>query len=225
MLTELVTPGNTVADVGCDHGFVSVYLVQSGIAPHVLATDVREGPLAAAQAHIRACGLEDRIETRLSDGLAAIRPGEARTLLCAGMGGALMQRILAAEPEKTASFAELILQPQSELTQFRIFLRTHGLAVRQERILCEDGKYYFAFHAVPGENAGVSSDRMQQLYDCFGRQLLEEKNPVLREYLEKRLKQAAVVGKALQEAHASQRQAENREETALLQEALQYIGD
>lgn len=235
-VAELVTPGNTVADVGCDHGFVSIYLVQAGISPHVLATDVREGPLAAAREHIRACGLEDRIETRLSDGLSALRLGEAQTLICAGMGGALMQRILTAEPEKTASFAELILQPQSELAAFRVFLRTHGLVTRQERILCEDGKYYFAFRATPGgipdaQPEQMRTNRMQRLYDSFGEQLLEERNAILREYLRKRLKQAESVGETLRQwetvlgERALRRQAENREETALLREALAYIGE
>lgn len=229
-LAELVTPGSTVADVGCDHGFVSVYLAQTGISPHVLAMDVREGPLAAARAHIREHGMEDRIETRLSDGLSAMRVGEARTLICAGMGGALMQRILTSEPEKTASFEELILQPQSELVEFRVFLRTHGLVIRQERILREEGKYYFLFRAVWGETPRACTERLQQLYDSFGEQLLEESNGVLREYLQRRLWQTSEIGEALRRRQgrigerASRRQAENQEEAALLREALDYIG-
>lgn len=222
----LVTPGNIVADVGCDHGFVSVYLAQSGTSPHVVAMDVREGPLAAARVHIREYGLEDRIETRLSDGLAALQPGEAQSLVCAGMGGALMQRILTAEPEKTASFGELILQPQSELADFRIFLRTHGFSTQQERILCEDGKYYFLFRVVPGEGEPRETmpDRTQRLYDCFGRGLLEEKNETLREYLTWRLEQTESIGRALQGARRETLRArENQAETELLREAMEYI--
>ena len=76
-LTDMVTPGTVITDVGCDHGFVSVYLVQKGLSPRVIAMDVRSGPLERAREHIREYGLQDRIETRLSDGLHGLKTGEA----------------------------------------------------------------------------------------------------------------------------------------------------
>lgn len=76
-LTDMVTPGTVITDVGCDHGFVSVYLVQRGLSPRVIAMDVRSGPLERAREHIREYGLQDRIETRLSDGLHGLKTGEA----------------------------------------------------------------------------------------------------------------------------------------------------
>ena len=96
----MVTRGHRVCDVGCDHGFVPVYLVQQGISPGVLAMDLREGPLRAAREHVSAYGLEGQIETRLSDGLHNYKAGEADTLICAGMGGGLMMRILEAERDR-----------------------------------------------------------------------------------------------------------------------------
>ena len=93
-VASMVTAGNRVCDIGCDHGFVPICLVQQKISPGALAMDVREGPLSQARMHIAACGLETYIETRLSDGLAAFRMGEADTLICAGMCGRLMMRIL-----------------------------------------------------------------------------------------------------------------------------------
>lgn len=149
-LADMVTPGNVVADVGCDHGFLSIYLLERGIAPRVIAGDVRKGPLSAARAHVEERGLSAYIETRLSDGLQEYLPGEAQTLVCAGMGGKLMQRILLQHPDVTGAFQEMILQPQSEHRQFRVFLREQGFVVTDENILCEDGKYYFMFRAVPG---------------------------------------------------------------------------
>ena len=76
-VASLVTPGNSVCDVGCDHGFIPIYLVKQGIAPKALAMDVNEGPLRQAKEHIAAFGLESYIETRISDGIASCRPGEA----------------------------------------------------------------------------------------------------------------------------------------------------
>ncbi len=237
-LGGMVTPGNVVADVGCDHGYLAVYLVQEGISPRVIASDVRQGPLSAAEAHVEERGLSAYIETRLSDGLAGYRPGEAETLVCAGMGGRLMQRILTDHADVTAGFQELILQPQSELRQFRIFLREQGFSVLDENILCEDGKYYFLFRVSPGRQDGTGRPVSQEgqemdadtrrLCDKYGALLLERRNPVLREYLEKNLRTCRdVQEKLLAHSHTGdgnprleERLAENMAEIADLQAAL-----
>ena len=150
MLADMVTPGNRVADVGCDHGFLSIYLVQAGICPAALAMDVRTGPLEAAKGHVAACGLGSYIEVRLSDGLSACGAGEADAVVCAGMGGRLMERILTEGMDRARQMRELILQPQSEIPQFRAFLREAGFAVVQEDAVFEEGKYYFAMKAAYG---------------------------------------------------------------------------
>ena len=93
-VAAMVTKGNIVCDVGCDHGYVSIYLVREKISPRVIAMDVRPGPLAQAKEHILMYGLSDYIETRLSDGVDALNEGEADTLILAGMGGRLMEGIL-----------------------------------------------------------------------------------------------------------------------------------
>lgn len=154
MLADMVTPGNRLVDVGCDHGYLSISLVGAGICPGAIAMDVREGPLAAARAHIAEAGLGDYIDVRLSDGLAGCGQGEADTLVCAGMGGRLMERILREGLEKVCRMRELILQPQSELPQFRAFLREAGFTVIDENAVFEDGKYYFAMKAVYGLKTG-----------------------------------------------------------------------
>lgn len=154
MLADMVTPGNRLVDVGCDHGYLDVSLVGAGICPRAIAMDVREGPLAAAKAHIAEAGLGDYIDVRLSDGLAGCGPDEADTLVCAGMGGRLMERILREGLEKACRMREMILQPQSELPQFRAFLREAGFEVIEEDAVFEDGKYYFAMKAVYGLKTG-----------------------------------------------------------------------
>ena len=231
-LADMVTPGSRVADVGCDHGFLSIYLVQQGISPGVIAGDVRTGPLSAAKAHVAEYQLENYIETRLSDGLEKYKPGEADVLICAGMGGKLMQRILMEHAEVTLGFKELILQPQSELEQFRRFLREQGFFTLDENILCEDGKYYFMFRVIPGCEGvceshvfGVSSPCMegesdvadkdyQRLCDKYGRRLLESRHPVLGEYLERGLTNAMAVQQKLL-AHRGESGSNDRLEQSL----------
>ena len=140
-IADMVTTGSRTADVGCDHGFVSIYLYENKIAPKVYAMDLREGPLQRAREHIEAKGFSDYIETRLSDGVEALAAGEADTLICAGMGGRLMAEILSKGHEKAAMMKELILQPQSELRYFREFLRQNGFAIVKENMIKEDGKF------------------------------------------------------------------------------------
>lgn len=182
-IADMVTPGRVVADVGCDHGFVSIYLVQSGIADKVYAMDVRKGPLEGAISHIKEAGLSERIETRLSDGIEKLQAGEADALIIAGMGGKLMQSILERYPEKIKQMKELILQPQSELYQFRKFLRETGLKIVEEKIVLEDGKYYFPMKVVWDATLKKYTEE-QELEDTYGPILLQEKSPLFLEYLQ-----------------------------------------
>ena len=162
-LVDLVTPGRVVCDIGCDHGFVSIYLVQKGLAARVYAMDVRSGPLSRARDHIAAYGLEQQIEPRLSDGFQNLKKGEADCAICAGMGGPLMIKILREGREKVLAMKELILQPQSEIGEFRKYLRINGYHIIKEDMVFEDGKYYPMMKVVPGELQQTGGDCFSQL--------------------------------------------------------------
>lgn len=165
-VAAMVTDGSRVCDVGCDHGFVPIYLIEKGVSPAVLAMDVRSGPLNAAREHIAERGLETVIETRLSNGLHNYNIGEADTLICAGMGGRLMMTILSDDKTKTESFRELILQPQSEVEQFRAWLRNQGYRITEENMIEEDGKFYPMMRVEPGqEKQGAESYDYEEIYD------------------------------------------------------------
>lgn len=232
-VADMVAPGNRVCDVGCDHGYLPIYLIRQGISPKVLAMDVGEGPLGHAREHVKEAGLMDYITLRLSDGLAGFEAEEAETLVCAGMGGRLMQRILGQDPLKTRSFKELILQPQSELAAFRRFLREEGYSIRWEDMIYEEGKYYPIIKAIPGERkilrgkAGTQPSGRgqggvdgQELADRFGPVLLERKHPVLRLFLEREWEMAEGLKLSLQKAGGSKKAMERMEE--LLKE-MKYI--
>ena len=105
-IASLVTEGSRLVDVGCDHGFLPISLVLSGRIPSALAMDVREGPLSRAREHVEEYGLQDRIRVRLSDGLSSFVPGEGDSLVIAGMGGHLMERILSEGRDVLGCFRE-----------------------------------------------------------------------------------------------------------------------
>lgn len=141
-VAAFVMEGNRLCDVGCDHAFLPIALVESGRVPSAIAMDVREGPLAIAERNVAEAGLAEKIETRLSDGLEMLRPGEADTIVLAGMGGRLMLDILARGIEVAWTVKEWVLQPQSEVSEVRRWLRVSGFAVVDEEMVCERGKYY-----------------------------------------------------------------------------------
>lgn len=152
-----------MADVGCDHGYVSIYLAQSGIADRVIAMDVRKGPLSGAENNIRDYGLSDRIETRLSDGLAALEPGNADSMVIAGMGGKLMMRILEDGDPVRLGIRGAVLQPQSDIDEFREYLRQKGYFILDEKVILDEGKYYFPMQV--SFDGRRSTDRLGREHD------------------------------------------------------------
>lgn len=219
-LANMVSSGNIVCDIGCDHGWVSIYLIQQGIASKVLAMDVRTGPLERAKEHIAQYELEAYIETRLSDGLHNMQVGEADAMVCAGMGGPLMMKILSEGREKAKAMKELILQPQSELAMFRKFLREEGYRIVAEDMVLEDGKFYPMMKVVPTEEVISVNAKKQDVYDAYGELLLKKKHPVLEEFLLKGKEHVQGLLKHLQEQNtAVERMGELQKEEMLMDAA------
>ncbi len=146
----LVQPCKSIADIGCDHGYVAMELVRSKVCRHVIAMDVNSGPLDRARHNIADFCMQDYIETRLSDGVSALREGEAEGIICAGMGGKLVISILEQGKKLIGEMKQVILQPQSELSEVRGYLREKGYLVEKEDIIYEDGKSYPMMRALPG---------------------------------------------------------------------------
>ena len=193
----------TVADVGCDHGWVSITLVQKGITDRVIASDVRPGPLERAKEHVAQYGLEEKIETVLSDGLSHIGPHgygangdgpkqQKKTVMTAtsvdaaviaGMGGMLICDILNECAGREALPQHLVLQPQLSWQEVRQCLRKHSYQILTEDMVKEDGKFYVMMHAKKMRDDRKRDSRETEIADRFGPRLLEKKHPVLKEWL------------------------------------------
>lgn len=147
-VASLVNKGARVADIGTDHAYLPIYLVQNGISNKVYACDVRKEPLRRAKLHIDEYGLSDKITTQLCDGLKGINKGDVDTVTICGMGGKLMKNIIKAGIDKLGDNTQLVLSAQSELRDFRKYLLEAGIYIKSEHMLLEDGKYYFIFDCV-----------------------------------------------------------------------------
>lgn len=219
-VANLVTPGKRLADIGTDHGYVPIWLYEQGRIPSALAMDLREGPLQRAKEHIRMHGLDEKIKTRLSDGLEKLLPGEADSIVIAGMGGMLVVKILTQGQAVLDSIQELILQPQSDLDAVREYLHRTGFVIVQEEMVFEEGKYYPMMKAVHGEN---TDDR--KIWFLYGRLLLENRHPVLESYLQKEYDSCCKLLEKLSKTAtevSSRRCEELLEKKHLIEEALAF---
>lgn len=179
-VSSLVTPGFRVADIGTDHGYIPLWLTEQGLIPGAVAMDINPGPLQRAKENVQMYELGEKIETRLSDGLKELKPGEADSVVIAGMGGNLMIKILKEGAEILQTVQELILQPQSDVGEVRSFLQREGYRITSEKMILEDGKFYPVMRAEHG-----AMEELSDIEALYGPCLLKEKNPCLKQFLEK----------------------------------------
>ena len=138
----MVQSGSRVADIGTDHGYLGIYLLQSGAARHVIACDLRKDPLENARRNAKLFGVDGEMELRLSDGLEKILPDEVDTVVMAGMGGDLIQKILSQCPWRKREGLQFILQPQSAGNVLRRWLCEDGFEIRREEPV-QDGHFLY----------------------------------------------------------------------------------
>ena len=138
---NFVGRGDRVADIGCDHGYLSIYLLTNGIASSCIASDVKEAPLQSAMRNARKFGVANKIEFHLSDGVQNI-PQDFDCMVCAGMGADTMVHILESAPWLKDEKYTLILQCQSKTPMLRRYLSENGWRIYQEAVL-RDGRFLY----------------------------------------------------------------------------------
>lgn len=137
-----IAPGERVADIGCDHGYLSIYLLREHIASACIASDVNEGPLEAARRNARKYGVADKMSFFLTDGVRDL-PRDFDTLVCAGMGADTMIHILAEAPWLRDGRYRLVLQCQSKTQELRRYLSEQGWQITEESVL-QDGRFLYS---------------------------------------------------------------------------------
>ena len=141
-----VKKGDRVADIGCDHGYLSIHLLANGIASCCIAADINEGPLQSAMRNARKFGVANRMEFCLSDGLRNL-PQDFDCMVCAGMGGDTMIHILEDAPWLKNGNYRMILQCQSKTPMLRRYLSESGWEITRETVLL-DGRFLYTIMEV-----------------------------------------------------------------------------
>ena len=175
-----VHPGDRVADIGCDHGYLSIYLLKNGIASGAYACDVAQGPLDSARRNAVKFGVAEKLSFYLSDGVKNV-PRDFDTLVCAGMGGDTMVSILSAASWLKDSKYRLILQCQSKRELLRGYLSENGWHIAQEAVL-RDGRFLYTVMEVVYD-PGKPRLTLGQRY--FPPAMLVNPTPETREYYER----------------------------------------
>lgn len=218
LVAGFVTEGYIVADIGTDHGYIPIWLVENGKIPKGIAMDVGKGPLERAREHIDLYGYGDRIETRLSDGLNELKENEADSVVIAGMGGSLIVSILENGKEMLDTVKELILSPHTEIHLVRHYLIENGYDIVREEMVYDMGKYYTVIKAVHTEDESVKnlydSDKYNYIY---GRLLLKDRSKVFMEFLKNEMDKLKLVLEKLSNSEG----AEERKQQ--IKERLEYI--
>lgn len=220
-VASMIQIGKCVADVGTDHGYIPIYLVKENRCERGIAMDIGEGPLQRAKDHIKQYGLDGVIETRLSDGVQQMKPGEADCMVVAGMGGSLVVHILEDGCAVIAEMKECVLQPQSEIHKVRQYLWEHEYAIVEENMIVEDGKYYPMLRVIPGQHQNIPEE-LFKMYAQFGQLLLENGNQVLKQYLDKEYRKQKALLTRLEDCtpKSGEKFGDLRKMVALLEQAL-----
>lgn len=186
-IAEEIEKGETMADIGTDHGFLPIYLWEAGLCPKVIMTDISRGSLSKADENCRSLHPETEFDLRLGSGLEVLSWGEVDSVVIAGMGGILMTEILGADVQKAWSFRKLILQPRNRIGQLRWWLYNNGFSISGEKLVREGKFICEVLTVVPKEMAVAGDLGPDDIEYEFPHKLIDFKNELTEEYLEKKL--------------------------------------
>ncbi len=151
MVADMIEVSDCHADIGCDHGFMALYLMNNNRINKAICTDINAGPLERAKEHIEKDGYSDKIKTILTDGLHNIDesfPHITSATIC-GMGGLMGVKILFDREDLFKKMEHFYLQLQSDLNLVRMYLEIAGYDIEEENVTKEEGKYYTAMKVKP----------------------------------------------------------------------------
>lgn len=184
-IANLVPRCRSAADIGTDHGYVPLHLVKTGKIEYAIAADISPGSLNKAEELIHQHRMEDCMEARLGSGLSVLKPGEADTIIIAGMGGLLICDILEQGKAVAEKASTLILQPMVAQEELRRWLVSNNYCIVEEDLVREDNRIYEIIVAVPCPDP-VKPER--DIYYDIGWKLIESKHPLLEDFIEKKIR-------------------------------------
>jgi len=185
LIADMVPECAMLCDVGTDHAYIPIYVVQNKKCRKAVASDVKEGPVLSARKNVDAYGLTESIEVRMGNGLEPLKENEADVIVIAGMGGILIREILTRDIEKVRKANSIILQPMNAIEVVREWLYENGFYIYDEGLAKEGYKIY---NVIAAKWKGLA-EKTDEIYYHIGKRLIEKKDPLLVKYLNNRIGQ------------------------------------
>ena len=180
LIAEMAGKCDTVCDIGTDHAYIPIYLVENKFCKRAVAADVREGPVLIAKENVAQYGLEAFIDVRLGYGLDPVDDGEEDVFVIAGMGGMLVRDIISRGMDRAVKASKLVLQPMNAPEVIRGWLYGNGFEIVDEALQAEGRKLYCVMCA---RWTGAERE-LDEVYNYIGIKLIEKKDPLIKRYVE-----------------------------------------
>ena len=188
-IAEMVIPGKAMADVGTDHGYIPISLLEQNKVPFAILCDINAGPLEIAKRNIESASIpEDAYCLRLGSGLEPLINSEVTTVVIAGMGGELIEDILSFDIDKSKSFSRFILQPRTHANELRHYLSVNSFEIKDYALVKEKERICEIIAAEPAANGNLKEDI--SLISDF---LINKGDPLLREFVDYKIRTADAV--------------------------------
>lgn len=188
VLASYVQSDNKVGDIGTDHGYLPIYLLESKRVSAIIASDLNQGPLDNAKSEIEKSDYLEQIDLRLGSGLDPYEPGEIDTIIIAGMGGNLIKQILEKGKSHHPYLNNLILQPMKGTIKLREWLLNNGYRIQDETLLKENNIFYEVIYAVKGESQEYTQKELE-----LGFNLLKSGDDTSIEYITNKIKKIEAI--------------------------------
>lgn len=184
-IASLVSRGKKIADIGTDHGYIPVYLLNQGVVDYAILADINKGPLENAKKEVTRNKLTDKVDLRLGSGIEVLKEGEVEEVIIAGMGGSLINEILMANEKVAHTTEKFILQPMQNPEDLREYLYKNGYEILDECLVREDHRIY---EIIVCRYKNLPPREKDSIYYEVGEKLIEKKDPLLEEFIQNKIR-------------------------------------
>lgn len=219
-IASLVSKGKKIADIGTDHGYIPVYLLNKGTIPFAILADVNKGPLENARKEVKYNNLTDKTDLRLGSGIEVLKKDEVDEIIIAGMGGILISELLEANKEVAHSVDKLILQPMQAQEELRKYLLGNGYEIVNEVLVKEDFRIY---EIIETKYTGKNTILEDEIYFEVSKKLIENNDPLLKEFIDKKIYKYNSIIKKLEGKNGEAVEAKRNDTKAIIEKLNKLI--
>ena len=184
-IASLVDNGKRIADIGTDHGYIPVYLLNQNKIQYAILGDINKGPLENARKEVTRNKLQDKVDLRLGSGIEVLKENEVDEIIIAGMGGMLINNLLKANEKVAHTTEKLILQPMQAPEELRMFLYQNGYKILDEHLVREEHRLY---EIIVCKYEGLEPQEIDPIYYEIGLKLIENNDPLLNDFIENKIR-------------------------------------